>query len=696
MDESSEGCYCIQAQNCQHWIAATTIRRAAASCQDNAFSMTSYALDEHQDRNYRPIVVELQRELRIAMLEIEKLTQMSRDLACMNQELEESRLVAMSDQARTAKRLLLMSSQLEYTEQKLYNLTQKVDDSQRDSDLLRIERLKREAFQEREDAGRLRIEALQDELQETQRSERMLQQKLTTTQTKYEALSKRHDLLRQKQQELELARESKEALAWLKETTERLCSPPQGSLGEAIKQERYSSSSSSSGTAPISIQTDTLISPSHSPSLSLSTSPASSSPPYPSSLTMDPPLAAQNQLISLIKELATTNSTLRSELNEYRDLLQDSRNEVLMLRSQVEDFEQGIAFQECCGQKMGAALDNFKSNRASWNAAAAAASALEFGPKGAEKTPLGSTTGLDVDSSSPTSAPPPYMTAAATLEQHHHHHIHLPGVRGNIFGELERLYSQNNQLAAANTKNRSHHHHHHHSHHHRSSKRDAGTGKRSSNDHGRSQHGSKHHSHSPSAKMSTSATTTTTTVSTSTSTSENRRANVNTTNTSLNTNTNANTDTNTNANTDTNTNTNDSHANDTNGINANTNANSTSMTSTSKRTTYTSKFDHPESAGSSHRRSKTKRHNTAWKQKSLYTDVDMDMLDSEDEHVQQRGQGRQQSGAQEEEDGEDPGEQFSDSTTESNEEQEPGFVAAFAEALSFLSFFSGPLSGSPP
>ncbi|KAF9302167.1 hypothetical protein BGZ74_005714 [Mortierella antarctica] len=389
MDESSEGCYCIQAQNCQHWIASITNRRHHVG-----------GMHEHTMSDYDQMIMtrtidpsSLNSNLRIAMLEIEKQTQLSRDLAHVNQELEESRLLAISDQARTAKRLLLMSSQLEYTEQKLYNLTKQVDDGQKDSDLLRIERIKREALQEREDAGRLRIEALQDELQEVQRSERLLQQKLKTTQTKYETLGKRHDLLRQKQQELELARESKEALAWLKETTDRLCSPPQGSLGQAIKQERTFQE-----TTPIDIL--------HSPT--------SSSPPYPSSI-MDPPLAAQNQLISLIKELATTNSTLRTELTEYRDLLQDARNEVLSLRSQVEDYEQGH-FQECCGQSME------DGTTASWSM------------NTTELVKTGSGSGLD-----PSGSPPPYMTTPAT-EQHHHHHIHLPGVR-----DMDMLDSDDNQ-----------------------------------------------------------------------------------------------------------------------------------------------------------------------------------------------------------------------------------------------------------
>ncbi|KAF9318274.1 hypothetical protein BG003_011584 [Podila horticola] len=532
MDESSEGCYCIQAQSCQHWIASITNRRQA---------------------------------LRVAMLEIEKQTQLSRDLAHVNQELEESRLLAISDQARTAKRLLLMSSQLEYTEQKLYNLTKQVDDGQKDSDLLRIERIKREALQEREDAGRLRIEALQDELQEIQRSERLLQQKLTTTQTKYEALGKRHELLRQKQQELELARESKEALAWLKETTDRLCSPPQGSLGQVIKQERTFQE-----TAPIDIL--------HSPT--------SSSPPYPSSI-MDPPLAAQNQLISLIKELATTNSTLRTELTEYRDLLQDARNEVLSLRSQVEDYEQGH-FHECCGQSMEDGAN------ASWGTA---------NTMGLEK--IRSESSLD-----PSGSPPPYMTTPAT-EQHHHHHIHLPGVRGNVFGELERLY-QNNQTLKHKSR-------HHHQHHHSSSKKDPATGKRTSKDHGRT--------HTKGPEISN-----TSTVSTSTSTSEIRRV--------------------------------------------------IAPSGSSKRPSHPSKFVEGPHDQDVRPRSKIKKRN----KKSLYTDVDMDMLDSDDS----QDQGDVQQG----DDDEDPGEQFSDSADSG---EEPGFVAAFAEALSFLSFFSGPqLSGSPP
>ncbi|KAG0340972.1 hypothetical protein BG000_010609 [Podila horticola] len=351
------------------------------------------------------------------MLEIEKLAKMSRDLAKDNQELEESRLLAVSDQARTATRLLLVSSQLEHTEQKLYTLTKELDDGQKDADLLRIERMKRAALQESEDASRLKIEALQDELQDVQRSERILQQKLIMIQSKYETLGKRHDNLKRQQQELELARESKEALAWLKETTDRLCSPPMGGMGGHMH------SRSSHGSAPISIHQ-------HSPS--------SSSPPYPSSF-IDPPLAAQNQLISLIKELATTNSTLRSELNEYRDLLQDSRNEVLALRSQVEDYEQGQAFESCCGGRLDDVSDSYLTSQSAWSVMDTSLAGLDAV---SHIGTLGSIPG----------SPPPYMTTPAHRRHHHHHHHrhHLAtGIRGNVFGELESFYSQtigNNQL----------------------------------------------------------------------------------------------------------------------------------------------------------------------------------------------------------------------------------------------------------
>ncbi|KAG0361394.1 hypothetical protein BG005_008410 [Podila minutissima] len=350
------------------------------------------------------------------MLEIEKLAKMSRDLAKVNQELEESRLLAVSDQARTATRLLLVSGQLEHTEQKLYTLTKELDDGQKDADLLRIERMKRAALQESEDASRLKIEDLQDELQDVQRSERILQQKLVMLQSKYETLGKRHDNLKRQQQELELARESKEALAWLKETTDRLCSPPMGGMGGHMH------SRSSHGSAPISIHQ-------HSPS--------SSSPPYPSSF-IDPPLAAQNQLISLIKELATTNSTLRSELNEYRDLLQDSRNEVLTLRSQVEDYEQGQAFESCCGGRLDDASDSYLTSQSAWSVMDTSLAGLDAV---SHIGTLGSIPG----------SPPPYMTTPAHRRHHHHHHrYHLAaGIRGNVFGELESFYSQtigNNQL----------------------------------------------------------------------------------------------------------------------------------------------------------------------------------------------------------------------------------------------------------
>ncbi|KAF9213369.1 hypothetical protein BGZ59_005471 [Podila verticillata] len=360
--------------------------------------------------------------LRNSMLEIEKLAKMSRDLAKVNQELEESRLMAVSDQARTATRLLLVSGQLEHTEQKLYTLTKELDDGQKDADLLRIERIKRAALQESEDASRLKIEALQDELQEVQHSERVLQQKLIMIQSKYETLGKRHDNLKRQQQELELARESKEALAWLKETTDRLCSPPMGSMGGHMH------SRSSHGSAPISIHQ-------HSPS--------SSSPPYPSSF-IDPPLAAQNQLISLIKELATTNSTLRSELNEYRDLLKDSQNEVLTLRSQVEDYEQGQALDNCCG-RMDDASDSYLTSQSAWSVMDTSLAGLDAA---SHIGTLGSIQG----------SPPPYMTTPSHRRHHHHHHHHrhiASGVRGNVFGELESFYSQtigNNQLRPPGAK----------------------------------------------------------------------------------------------------------------------------------------------------------------------------------------------------------------------------------------------------
>ncbi|KAF9933992.1 hypothetical protein FBU30_003710 [Linnemannia zychae] len=409
-DSSEEGCYCVQAQACPHWIA-TKMDSRLFTAKAHSHERTKTFEQELLQEDHRPIVSELQRELRSAMLEIEKLAQMNRDLAKVNQELEESRMLAVSDQARTAKRLLLVSGQLEFTEQKLFKLTKERDDSQKDSDLLRIERIKREALQEREAAGIQKIETLQDELQECQRSERLLQQKLATIQNKYETLSKRHDNLKRQQQELELARESKEALAWLKETTDRLCSPPQGSLGQTNQQER----SSYDQTSP------------------------SSSPPYPSSF-IDPPLAAQNQLISLIKELATTNSTLRSELNEYRDLLQDTRNEVLTLRAQVEDYEQGHAF-ECCASRQDD-TESFRTSKSAW-------STLDI--------PFGG--GLDAVSHIGTlgsipGSPPPFV-ASTSKHRHHHRHRHS-GVRGNVFGELERLYSQGNQAPLPNAHKRSH------------------------------------------------------------------------------------------------------------------------------------------------------------------------------------------------------------------------------------------------
>ncbi|KAG0018852.1 hypothetical protein BGZ80_006646 [Entomortierella chlamydospora] len=540
---------------------------------------TSSNQGEEQDdpsQDHRILIHELQRELRVAMLEIEKITKSSRELAKVNQELEESRFLAVSDQARTAKRLMLVSSQLEYTEQAMFNLTKEMGDGQKDSELLRIERIKREALQEREDAGRLKIEALQDELHEVQRSERSLQQKLLITQTKYEALGKRHEALRRQQQELDLVRESREALAWLKETTDRLCSPPQGSLGQAIQQEK-----AMQGSAPISIY---------------QTSP-SSSPPF-SSAIMEPPLMAQNQLVSLIKELATANSTLRSELGEYRDLLQDSRNEVISLRAQVEDYEHGHGF-ECCGS---GSVEDGSDGLMGPNSAFDTLATLETSMQQSKEH-------LDPHSGSP----PPYMTTPAVqpTEQHLHHHFHLPGVRGNIFGELERRY---NQEHSSKRKGRY------------SSRREAGE-RRSHRDH----HGLSYskHGHAPIIADIRS----TATVSTSTSTSEQRPT-----------------------------------------------------LAPNSRPKFSSHLAANTKARSRNESDSRPTRNKS--RKSLYTDADLDLLGSESEF------GDYYRGGDENDVG-DPTELLLDSG-DSGSDNETGFVAKFAEALSSLSFFSGPLSGPSP
>ncbi|KAI1302840.1 hypothetical protein EDD11_005486 [Mortierella claussenii] len=539
-------------------------------------------------------------KLRAAMLEIEKITQSSRDLAKVNQELEEARFLAVSDQARTAKRLLLMSSQLEHTEQTLFNLTKEIGDGQKDSDLLRIERIKREALQEREDASRLKLETLQDELHEVQRSERVVQQKLVIMQTKFEALGKRYDLLRRQQQELDLVRESREALAWLKETTERLCSPPQGSLGQAIQQEKsLQQQQDSSATVPINIYQSS----------------PSTSPPYPSAI-VEPPLMAQNQLVSLIKELATANSTLRSELSEYRDLLQDARNEVISLRSQVEDYENGHGFDCCDGSGSGGYMDD--------NADILMAASAKGGLDALASLDMGLQHSKDIHGGL-SGSPPPYMIthAGQPTEQHLHHHFHLPGVRGNIFGELERRFNQDQQITST-SKRRGRH----------ASKKEGGH-RRSSRDHGghsrhtHSKHGHSHHHHTHASSAPSDALRPTMTVSTSTSTSEIRRTLA---------------------------------------------PGSGSSPLAHTATVETSAGAASEGGSSASRPSKR---SSKSKKKSLYTDADMDLLGS--------GSDRDTGGDGDEDDErnngfEDPAEMLLD-TGESGSDNEPGFVATFAEFM---------------
>lgn len=60
--------------------------------------------------------------------------------------------------------------------------------------------------------------------------------------------------------------------------------------------------------------------------------------PFKPPLT-DPRQIHNNHLINLIKELAAANNKLKSDLVEYKEMLSDSRNELLTLRSKVEEIE---------------------------------------------------------------------------------------------------------------------------------------------------------------------------------------------------------------------------------------------------------------------------------------------------------------------------------------------------------------------
>ncbi|KAI1315376.1 hypothetical protein EDD11_000935 [Mortierella claussenii] len=61
MDDPSEGCYCVQAQACPHWIAAKMDRRMETA-KEHSHARTRTFEQELQQEDHRPVVSELQRE----------------------------------------------------------------------------------------------------------------------------------------------------------------------------------------------------------------------------------------------------------------------------------------------------------------------------------------------------------------------------------------------------------------------------------------------------------------------------------------------------------------------------------------------------------------------------------------------------------------------------------------------------------
>ncbi|RUS15915.1 hypothetical protein BC937DRAFT_91814, partial [Endogone sp. FLAS-F59071] len=195
------------------------------------------------------------------------------------------------DVQKAEKNFKTMAVDLETSQARLANALAESESRAAEIDKLRIFKAMVKQGMEREESLKTKLEDTKQELTVSRRNESAFEGRYKKIKGRYDSLHSAHEKMKREYQEMLTTGEKYKDLAWLKESNEKL-------RNDVIK----------------------LTSPFKPP------------------LT-DPRQIHNNHLINLIKELAAANNKLKSDLVEYKEMLSDSRNELLTLRSKVEEIE---------------------------------------------------------------------------------------------------------------------------------------------------------------------------------------------------------------------------------------------------------------------------------------------------------------------------------------------------------------------
>ncbi|KAL1922426.1 uncharacterized protein VTP21DRAFT_9965 [Calcarisporiella thermophila] len=236
--------------------------------------------------------------IRKQVSEIEALKQIAEELTHSSSELSEQRDDALRAKSRTDQDLKRISLELQQTEIRVKKLTSELDARQMEIDKLRVYKIRSNQAAEREASLKAKLEDVKQELTSARKNESALESKLKKLRIRYDSLSSAHKKIKQERLNDISAKEQLDSLEWLKESNDRLRN-----------------------------EISRLTTPDMSP--------------------VDPSTnRTSSYLISLIKELTTTNNKLQSELVECNELLASTRTELAEWRSRAEEMQGNLNLAE--------------------------------------------------------------------------------------------------------------------------------------------------------------------------------------------------------------------------------------------------------------------------------------------------------------------------------------------------------------
>ncbi|KAI9485132.1 hypothetical protein BDB00DRAFT_878005 [Zychaea mexicana] len=283
-------CRCCGLPNCDNFeTLANTVRKLEGDARLAAGKEIGQSL-LHKHENYvvesNQVKADLEQQLDEAREKARQLEQLLEDADCTRQELLEEHSKSTWEWQKTQKTLRETAADLEVANARCAQLINELKAETMEVDKLRIFKFMVRQADVREENLRAKLEDTKQELAIARKAELTLESKHRKLKSRYETVCSAYERLKLNQQEFG----STDSLTWLRESNEKL-------RRDVLKLTTRSS------TSAVDLQHQ------------------------------------QPHFITLIKELALANNKLKTDLLECRELLSETRHEVITLNCRIEDLE---------------------------------------------------------------------------------------------------------------------------------------------------------------------------------------------------------------------------------------------------------------------------------------------------------------------------------------------------------------------